>query len=198
MVGSTLVLTAIRPEAAALRRVGVSATPVGIRSSRLSTISIPAGTQQVILAGVGGGLDPALAIGDVIIEGPVDPLPTGARRGVIHTVDRLVSTAADKAALFLSTGAAVVDMEQSIVHDWAARHGLQLIGIRAVSDTATDAVDPSVLGLVDEVGRVKPLAVAATLLRRPMMSGQLRKLGVDTRTALDALAVAVRAVAIGR
>ena len=185
---SFLILTAVTMEARALRRAGLSATVVGIGGSRLSAVVVPPGTTAVLMAGVGGAIDPSLAVGDVVTDGT--PVP-GVRCGVIHSVDRVVSTVAEKAALFAATGASVVDMEQAIVRAWAERLGLPVIGVRAVSDAATDVIDPDVVRFVTDVGRPRPGVIAAALLRRPGLIPQLVRLNADTRRALGRLAVAL-------
>ena len=176
-----LILTAVTMEAAALRRAGLQATVIGIGASRLSAVAVPAGTTHVVMAGVGGAVDPGLSVGDVVVDGDVRDV----RRGTVHTVDDLLSTAAEKAAVFAETAAAVVDMEQAVVRRWT---DLPVIGVRAVSDAARDAVDPAVLRFVTDVGRPRPLVIAAALLRRPGLVRQLVRLNADTRVALGRLA----------
>ncbi|MGE9293309.1 MAG: hypothetical protein ACQKBW_06830, partial [Puniceicoccales bacterium] len=58
--------------------------------------------KRVILAGFGGALDPSLQRGDIVID---------RGEGKIHTAADVVSTPAEKAALFEKTGCPVVDME---------------------------------------------------------------------------------------
>ena len=181
MPDRVLILTAVTMEAAALRRAGLAATVIGIGGSRLAGVVVPPATTHVVMAGVGGALDPGLSVGDVVVDGPVHDV----RRGTIHTVDRVVSTAAEKAALFAATGAAVVDMEQAVVRRWAA---VQVVGVRAVSDAAHHAVDPAVVRFVTDVGRPRPAAIAAGLLRRPGLVPHLLQLNRHTRLALDRLA----------
>ena len=178
---NVLILTAVEMEARAVRRAGLAATVIGIGATRLAAVAVPAGTTHVVMAGVGGAVDPGLSVGDVVVDGDVRDV----RRGVVHTVDRLVSTAADKAAVFAATGAAVVDMEQAVVRRWTA---LPVIGVRAVSDSARDAVDPAVLRFVTDVGRPRPAAIAVGLLRRPGLVRHLLRLNADTRVALGRLA----------
>ena len=183
------IFTAVTMEARALRRAGLTATVVGIGAKRLQ---LPMGTGTVLMVGVGGAIDPSLAVGDVVIDGPAELIPPGCRRGTIHTVDRVVSTTAQKAARFAATGAAVVDMEQAVVRRRAEPMGLQVIGIRAVSDAATDAIDPAVVRFVTNVGRPRPGVIAAALLRRPGLIPHLRRLNRDTNLALARLGPAVR------
>ncbi len=143
------------------------------------------------MAGVGGAVDPSLAVGDVVTDGPSF---AGVKCGSIHTVERVVSTVAEKAAIFTATAAAVVDMEQAVVKRWAEPRGLSVIGVRAISDDAGDVLDPAVVRFVTDTGRPRPGVIAAALLRRPGLVGHLRRLNRDTALALSRLAPAVRAM----
>jgi adenosylhomocysteine nucleosidase len=178
------IFTAVTMEARALRRAELEATVIGIGAGRLGTVIVPPGTTTIVMAGVGGAVDPSLAVGDVVTDGP--PI-AGVRCGAIHTVDRVVSTPAEKAAVFAATGAAVVDMEQAVVRRWAEGRGLAVIGVRAVSDAATDAIDPAVVRFVTDTGRPRPGVIVGTLLRRPRLVPQLMRLNANTRLALARL-----------
>ena len=83
-------------------------------------------------------------------------------------------------------------MEQAVVRRWAG--GLPVFGVRAVSDTAADAIDPAVIRFVTDVGTPRPAVIAAALVRRPGLIRHLRRLDRDTRLALSRLGPAVRAV----
>ena len=181
-MAKVLILTAVTMEARAVRRAGLAATVVGIGAKRLADVTVPRGTTHVVMAGVGGAIDPSLVVGDLVVDGADVP---GVRRGSIHTVDRIIATAADKADLFATTGAAAVDMEQATVCRWTS---LPVIGVRAISDAATDAIDPIVVRFVTDVGRPRPGVIAATLLRRPGLIPHLRTLNANTRVALHRLA----------
>src|SRR5207244_427947 len=98
------------------------------------------------------------------------------RRGKFLTHDAIVTTPAEKASLFQSTGAMVVEMENAIVRQWAQSHAIPFLGIRAIGDTADEAIDLAVVGFVDAEGRTKPASVASALLRRPALMKQLWKL----------------------
>jgi adenosylhomocysteine nucleosidase len=137
------------------------------------------------MAGLAGALDPGLKIGDVVMD-------DATTRGRIYTADHLIATPAEKAALFRQTGALAVDMENAIVRRAAEAAGIPFIGIRAISDTADQAIDPAVLTIADEVGRPKPLAIAMLLIRRPGMAAKLRRLQADSHRALAALGAAVK------
>lgn len=181
--GSKLhIFTAIRAEAAAIRGIlpdGVELTIIGIRAVRLPQ---HVDARAIILAGFAGALDPALAIGDIVQDSPP---------GTIYTSSEIVATAAEKAALFRRTGAKAVDMETAIVRNFAERLGARFVGIRAISDTAREDVDPLVLKFIDETGRLRPHAIATALIRKPAVVRTLHRLRANTAVAGRSLAAAV-------
>lgn len=167
---------------------------IGIRAVRIPG-ELPPGTGCVILAGFGGALDPALKVGDAVLDWPevaMGPAPDGSfKRGRIRPSNRIVATPEQKAALFGETGAIAVEMEGAAVRTLVGGTGVPLIGLRAVTDTAGETLDPALLSLVDEVGRPKPLAVAAFLARRPARIASLHRLGAAARLAGRRLGEAV-------
>jgi hypothetical protein len=199
-----LIFAAVRIETRAIAkmlqspRVGwpaVELHTIGIRAMRMPPISNAAG---VIMAGLAGALDPSLRIGDVVLDAEraetwvTHPCHGSAiHRGAIHTADHLIATPAEKAALFASTRALAVDMEQAIVRAAANAAGVPFIGIRAVSDTADQALNPAVLNLVDEFGRPRAAALAIALARKPSLIPDLMTLGAASRLAADRLAEAL-------
>jgi hypothetical protein len=129
---------------------------------------------KVISAGLAGALDPALGCGDVVVDR-------------IHSTDRVITTPAQKAALFEQTGAAAVDMESAKIRKLASAANLPFTAIRAISDTADEAIPPTVLGLVDPMGNPRPGAVAAALLGRPWLLPHLLRLRRNSEHALKQL-----------
>jgi adenosylhomocysteine nucleosidase len=194
-----LILTALRSEAKAIARalrirvgqacaVGASVVEIqviGIGAARLSAglvgVEPPRG---IIMAGFGGALDPSLCIGDVVVDGRMDESDGGAFQcGHIHTAGELVLTVAMKAALFRETGARVVDMEGEKARALAASSGVPFIHVRAISDAATDSLDPAILRFVDEVGNVQIGLLILGVLRRPGLVAHLARLGKNSRRA---------------
>ena len=127
-----VILTAVALEARAIARVWGLKTPkpgqqirtsdrdpiieihlIGIRARPPTNLTDPP-VAAIILAGLAGGLDPSLKIGDLIIDDcPAnDWLPSTPHRvGKIACSPTMLSTPADKQKLYAQTGALAVDME---------------------------------------------------------------------------------------
>ncbi len=166
---------------------------VGIRAVRLPQLS-EGDVSGIVLAGIGGALDPALRVGDVVIDqgGANKPVAHRFRSGRIHSSDLLIATPARKAELFRATGAGVVEMEGAVVRRLAESLGAEFVGIRAISDTGGEALEPAVLAMVDELGRPKASKLVVTLLRRPGLVTQLLRLRKNSRIAAEQLGKAIR------
>ena len=141
-----LVLAALRSETAALRLGGVRTVRTG-----MGTAARPALDDIVVVAGVGGAVDPALSTGDVVVatelrdaSGTVRPLAGTAilaralwRRGLhvvtgpVYTSDQLAGPA-DRAELS-AAGVVAVDMESSRL---APPDGRPFAVVRVIVDTA--------------------------------------------------------------
>jgi len=220
-VRSLLILTAIDVEARGLaRHLGLAPVPgaswphfrggaievacVGLRASalgaRASSFATP-GRLIVVSAGACGALAPALAEGALVVpeavvteDGerfPATPIAGVPARGTLLTVTRVVETAADKARLFVETGAIACDMESAAILAWAAKHGVPAAVVRGVSDTASTGVPADLAASVGEDGRVKTVtAVRAALSRRGALRDALA-LRRGTTAALASVASAL-------
>lgn len=166
---------------------------IGIRAKRLPALQAEQLPCCIILAGFAGALDPSLAVGDVVLDSCSAGWAIGfrGRTGKLATAEHLIATPAQKAELFAQSGALAVDMENQIVSAWAAAAGIPFVSVRAISDSADETLDPAVLRLVDEMGRVKPLALMGALIRRPALIPQLLRLGAASRLAGERLGEAV-------
>ncbi|MDB5334003.1 MAG: nucleoside phosphorylase, partial [Phycisphaerales bacterium] len=131
---------------------------IGIGASNFASAMLGADSAVFIMAGLAGGLDPSLRVGDVVIDDcPTGLLPDVAhRRGGIHTAEHLIATTTEKAALFAQTGALAVDMETQIIRALARQEGIPFVAVRAISDAFDEALDPTILKLVDGFGRPRP------------------------------------------
>ena len=174
------------------RLPSVQISAVGIHAIQLNKLPPATDGSLVIVAGLAGGLDPQLKVGDVVLDASDNiPLPNLAMRGHIHTSVDVVASVADKSALFGQTHALAVDMEQAIVAAWAHGQNCQVIGLRAISDSAFDAIDPILLRLVDELGRPQPSVIAKALIHRPTRIVDLLRLARRSNLALANLSTAV-------
>jgi adenosylhomocysteine nucleosidase len=163
--------------------------------------------EQVMLEG--GGPGTTLRADQALVESAVRA--TGARRGVVMTAGRIADTAAEKQRLFglivpagtaapasrlggtiggtiggASSGAtsAVVDLESADYIGAAARAGIPWIVLRAVSDTADEALPALLNRSRDEGGAVRRGSVVRGLLGDPGALPAL--LGLRRRVQLGA------------
>lgn len=96
----------------------------------------------VLTCGYAGALNPALAAGEVVFSAAADfPLTraleeAGAQVATFHCSSRVATTAAEKAALRLSTGADAVEMESGIIQRLCRTEGIPCATVRAISDPA--------------------------------------------------------------
>jgi len=208
------VFTAIRAEANAIARTfGLRgprhSDPVDINWGRVPTrlftigmgaVRIPDLSGQavagIIMAGLAGALDPELKVGDVVVD------QSSTWRGSkvtlkkvwFHGADHPVVTPEEKAELFGQTGASVVEMENHAVKKAAKAYGIPFLGIRAISDTANESINPAVLDFVDPYGRVRMTSLVGGVARRPSLIKELRRLSRSSRVALDALGKAMHEI----
>lgn len=175
-----LVMCAMESEARAVRaearRQGVALDVVVIGIGAGRTPQTGEG-RRVIVAGVGGGLVKGLTAGDVVVD---------RGDGRICSVERVVETPTQKQEI-AATGASVVDMELGAVR---ARLGqaAEVIGVRAVLDDVTTVLPAWMGTLVDEVGRVRPGALAWAILQDPRRIGELLAMGKKSKAAYEAFA----------
>ena len=168
--------------------------------------------------GIAGGLDPTVAVGDLVIADAVvgpdgrrfatapswcqavqsvlgDTLPV--RTGPLAGADSLVATPADKARLFQATQAIAVDMESHAVATAAEEVGLPLLILRVVADPAHRAIPQSARGGLAPDGGMRPFAVIRKLMVRPWETPAVWMLAQDNRAAHESLRrVAALALAV--
>jgi hypothetical protein len=178
-------------------RVPIDLYTIGVGAVRMPDLSGQA-VAGIVMAGLAGALDPRLKVGDVVVDQsstwranrPNHP------RVWFHGVDEVVATPERKSELFGQTGASVIDMETAAAKQAARSYSIPFLGIRAVSDTAAESIDPAVLQFVDAYGGVRVGALIGGVARRPSLIKELRRLARSSRVALDALGAAVRAILV--
>lgn len=159
--------------------------------------------------GLAGGLQPGLASGSLLLPGAVI-LPSGEqietdpiwrerldylaktegldpKRLTVAGSNGLVTTPADKKALFETSGAAAVDMESHAVGEVAMEAKLPFVIVRVIADTHDEAIPHAAREGLGADGQIKPLAVLMELMRRPAETGSLIRLGRESGRALSAL-----------
>jgi nucleoside phosphorylase len=132
---------------------------------------------RIWIAGYGGGLDPALHLGDVVVSPELPPgftppeLLRGRRAvaGKILHVSRVIASPEAKARLLLESGAACCEMESGVIGPIADRLGIPWAGVRAISDAASDRLPEGLLAASwdAKARRPTPGRLLPAMLRRP-------------------------------
>ncbi len=160
----------------------------------------------VITAGVAGALDPDLGVGDVVIDSAsmevdrvvefINAMSGGARvhKGPIHTSKTLVSTVAEKKLLFAQNHCLAVEMESQYTRSFAEHRKLPWLSVRAISDSAIDAIPRQVVHFVDRKGNMNPFGITMGLAMNPMLIPQVVRLGRNTTLATKRLSDVMGAV----
>lgn len=140
---------------------------------------------KVISAGFAGGLDPALRVGDTLVSD--SPATLLLSRAIP------IETPEEKVAAFRTTGARIVDMETAVIAAACAAAGIPLVAVRAVSDSADEAL-PVPFQYWFDVGRQRPrpLALVGFLLRRPSRVVPFARFIMRLPRVAEALAVAIQ------
>jgi nucleoside phosphorylase len=199
-----MILVPNGPEHSAVRRgcsgskasASVLAVPAGRASA--SALERASGSSFVIL-GLCGALDPALRVGEAVVCESVSSdgatiafdaaftaeiaSATGARAGRALTVDHVVAGRGERAALFGSSGAAIVEMEGFYLARSLLERGCTVAMLRIVSDDASYDL-PDIAGAVGADGTLRPLALLGAFVRAPRSA--VRFIG-DARRGLAAL-----------
>jgi hopanoid-associated phosphorylase len=194
-------------EAALVAGPGVTAVAGGGRpdllEQRLKAVLGP-GVEGIISIGLGGALDGALKVGDVVIgtevlrargRWPTDAdwsarlkasLP-GAVTGAVYGSDDMVLGVMDKAKLRAKGGAVLVDMESHVAAKLAKARGLPFAVLRVVSDTAGMSLPGAVLAGMTPAGGMNLLGVLGALAKDPRQLPALMRVGRDAGVAFKAL-----------
>lgn len=125
------------------------------------------GVNGVISTGFCGALDPALAIGDIVVAGepPVTRYPFV--QGLVHSADHVAVSAKEKEELRKASGAVAVDMEAGAVAEKATEWGVPFRCIRVVSDVAAQDLPLDFNRFRDSSGRFSLGRIGLQALIRP-------------------------------
>jgi adenosylhomocysteine nucleosidase len=142
-------------------------------------------TNVTAIASIGfcGALDPSLKPCDIFVATDVahalsvprshscERLPGLSTRphqtGKLLSLDRVISTASEKAELHRTTGAAAVEMEAAAIAQRASEWNIPFYAIRVVTDTASESFPLDFNRLRDPEGRFSRTKILAAALSRP-------------------------------
>lgn len=204
MTKRILLVCGLTREAELVREPAILAVAGGghgaLLERRLEEID-PGGVSAVVSFGLAGGLGEGLRAGDLVcphlVGGPgracyaTDPEMRAAWRRLLVAdlpaapatlagVDEPVLDIAGKRRLAATSGAVAVDMESHLAGAFAARHGLPFAVLRAISDTASQALPAVAATAMRPDGSIDVWGVARGVARAP---GQIPAL---IRTAREA------------
>jgi adenosylhomocysteine nucleosidase len=165
------------------------------------------GDSALVSFGLAGGLDPALRPGAVVVPSEVcvdgrlagtdsrlsDRLG-GATRHRLLAGTQIATTAAEKAALRLATGADAIDLETAGLVRVAEARGLAFAVLRAVCDPAERNLPPAALAALNAGGGIALSRVLRSIARRPNQIPALLALAADAIAARRALVQRVTSV----
>jgi adenosylhomocysteine nucleosidase len=150
----------------------------------------------LVSTGFCGGLDPRLAVGDIVIgdsvldgasgeryRAAIPDTPAAAKTGLILSMDRVAVTAGEKAVLQRSTGACCIEMEAAAVARLAREFDVPFYCIRAVSDSADCDLGVDFNAFRDGEGRFSRVRIALAAVQHPRYIRPLLNLDRDCRTA---------------
>lgn len=167
---------AIARSLACARRATVIVTGIGADRAveRVERLLRDAPPSLLLHVGFAGGLDPALAAGDVLRIGRVVNeagervvLDPADGRAVLLTAGAVADSPARKAELFKRHLAAAVDMETFHVARLAQQAGVRMIALRAISDPAHTTLPAACIHWVTHAGDSRPAAAALYALTHP-------------------------------
>ena len=187
--------------------MGAAAAAAGAR--RL----VEAGAGALMSWGLAGGLDPALAPGTIVLpsevvspEGVVFATASPWRQrlhgviaasqavcgGRLLTCQKPIGSPAEKQSVWRRTSAAAVDMESLAIAEIAAANRLPFLAVRAIVDTAADALPPALSAAAEEGGARGIGALLGALARAPGELPDFIRLIARYRAARRALALVAR------
>jgi adenosylhomocysteine nucleosidase len=179
------------------------------RAAQQAQALVEGGVHGLISFGIAGGLDPDLSPGLLLLPHEVanedaerfacDAAWCEALRrelasnvaviaGVLASTAMPVAGVAEKRMLREKLDAHAVDMESAAVASVAQRHGVPFIAIRAIADTADQALPAAALTATREDGSVSLARALVACLHRPGDIAALVRLGRHTGLARRTLA----------
>jgi adenosylhomocysteine nucleosidase len=149
----------------------------------------------LVSIGFCGGLQPSLGACDIFVATEVTGVAAALRpasskpfkTGKLLSIDRVVSTAAEKAELG-KTGADAVEMEAAAVAARAKQYNVPFYAVRVVTDTFAESFPLDFNAMRSGDGRFSRAKILAAAFRRPAtVLLELIKLNKRTKRAAEAL-----------
>ena len=143
----------------------------------------------VLTCGFAGGLNPSLALGKVVFDQDFDAgvaaalAEIGAVSARFYCSRRVAISAAEKRALWESTGADAVEMESSVIRTLCREWKIPSATIRVISDTARDDLPLDFNALMTSDDRIHYGKLALAVLAAPRKISQLIAFQRQTMTA---------------
>ena len=198
----TLVCFALDEEAGAFRKLAVKIpdvsiliTGVGPRNAETSLRRYLAKNlpRLVLTCGFAGGLNPVLALGDVVFLTGYSALEDRLANTDAHlvhflTASRIATTAAEKRNLREETGADVVEMESGAILAVCRESQIPCAMVRVVSDTANEDLPLDFNALFKPDMSLDYGKLFWTVAKSPSKIGALMRLHKNTRFAAERLA----------
>ena len=153
--------------------------------------------KRVITSGFAGGLNPKLKFGTIVYEEDFDAGfgpqldQAGAVRAVFHCHRRVAITAAEKTALWRSTGADAVEMESSVIRNICLERKIPSATIRVISDDASQDLPLDFNALMTPEDRIHYPKLIWAVLSRPGRIGRLMAFQQQTMEASRRLGAAL-------
>ncbi len=158
--------------------------PVAAEEGLEEMLTLYPGPAAVVGFGFAGGLIRTAETGNLVVPKSVrwqqaemspDPtlfqVPTGSfnrePQGQLLTVDQLVSTPAEKAALYAATSSQAVDMESGVWGEICRNQKIHWGIVRVILDTADESIPNELSALLDRWGRPKWIPSISLFIRKP-------------------------------
>ena len=195
MISGNLIVVGMAREASAARPLGRVVVGVDALARALGD-----GASGVLSFGLCGGLDPALAPGDLVVGTKVGAFAVdadwlarltralpGAALGDVAGSDAITGSVSAKAALRTATGAIAADMESHRAAELASAAGVPFAILRAVSDGAGESLPICAQMGFRSDGSVDVGAVIRGLIARPSEFPALMRTARNAGKAMTAL-----------
>ncbi|MGD1083210.1 MAG: hypothetical protein ABSA47_00505 [Verrucomicrobiota bacterium] len=153
--------------------------------------------KRVITSGFAGGLNPGLKFGAIVYEQDFDAgfgarlEEMGALPATFHCHRRVAITAAEKCALWKSTGADVVEMESSVIRNICREQKIPSATIRVISDDARQDLPLDFNALMTPEDRINHAKLFWAVVSRPWKIAKLIEFQQQTVAASRLLGAAL-------